>query len=69
MIGAEVNRWDGWRDEEGLTRRAHGERGGEQRGLRCRWKVAADLGEQSNSDRKFLYGVRRAAHSQLEARN
>lgn len=43
--------------------------GGEQRGLRCRWKVAADLGEQSNSDRKFLYGVRLAAHSQLEARN
>lgn len=66
MIGAEVNRQDGWRDEEGL---AMGEDGMAGRDLRCRWKVAADLGEQSNSNRKFLYGVRRAAHLQLEARN
>lgn len=44
-----------------------------------RWKVAAarerERGgrqkerEQSNSNRKFLYGVQCAAHSQLEARN
>lgn len=61
MIGAEANRRNGWCEEE-AEEDGQGAQG-------VGWKVAADLGERSNSDRKFLYGVQCAAHSQLEARN
>lgn len=60
MIGAEANRRNGV---------ARG-RGGWARGPRCRVKGRCrSRRERSNSDRKFLYGVQCAAHSQLEARN
>lgn len=57
MIGAEVNRRDGWRESERNEQEPRVEG-------HCRSRR-----ERSNSDRKFLYGVQRAAHSQLGARN
>lgn len=57
MIGAEVNRRDGRRE---------GERNGQ--GSRVEGHCRSRR-ERSNSNRKFLYGVQRAAHSQLGARN